>query len=137
MLPGVTVEASSPALIEQVRVVVTNGTGQYRVVNLWPGTYTVTFTLPGFATVQQEGIALTGNFTATVNAELRVGGLEETVTVTGESPTVDVQGVTRQRVLDREVVDSIPTGRSLAGLALLVPASAAWRRAAATSARIP
>ncbi len=91
VLPGVTVEASSPALIEKVRSVVTDGTGQYRLENLRPGQYAVVFTLPGFATVRREGIALTGSFTATINADLRVGGLEETITVTGETPVVDVQ----------------------------------------------
>ena len=74
VLPGVTVEAASPALIEKVRTAVTDGGGQYRIENLRPGTYTVTFTLPGFATVKREGIELTGSFTATVNADLRVGG---------------------------------------------------------------
>ena len=121
VLPGVTVEAASPALIERVRVVVTDGRGQYRVENLRPGLYAVTFTLPGFAIVRREGIELTGNFTAAVNVALRVGGLEETITVTGEAPVVDVQNVTRQNVLDHDVIDAIPTGRSLAGLTMLVP----------------
>ncbi len=111
VLPGVTVEAASPALIEQVRVAVTDGTGQYRIVDLRPGAYTVTFTLPGFATVLREGIELTGTFVATVNAELRVGTLEETITVTGESPLVDVQSVTSQDVFDDEVLNVLPTGR--------------------------
>src|SRR5262249_43571362 len=83
VLPGVTVEASSPVLIEKVRTVVTDGTGQYRVVDLRPGTYAVTFSLTGFAPVKREGIELTGSFIATVNADLRVGSVEETVTVTG------------------------------------------------------
>src|SRR5213080_2207693 len=91
VLPGVTVEAASPALIEKVRSAVTDGTGRYRIENLRPGTYTVSFTLPGFSIVKREGIELTGSFVATVNAELRVGTLEETITVTGESPIVDVQ----------------------------------------------
>jgi hypothetical protein len=121
VLPGVTVEASSPALIEQVRSAVTDGTGQYRVVDLRPGTYVVTFTLPGFSTVRRAGIELTGSFTATVNADMRVGGVEETITVTGEAPTVDLQSTTRQRVLDREVVDSVPSGRSQFNLAALIP----------------
>src|SRR5262245_5432180 len=73
VLPGVTVEAASPALIEKVRSVVTDGTGQYRIETLRPGTYSVTFTLPGFSTVKREGIELTGSFVATVNADLRVG----------------------------------------------------------------
>src|SRR5439155_19863419 len=89
VLPGVTVEASSPALIERVRSVVTAGTGQYRIELLPPGEYTVTFTLPGFSTVKREGIQLTGTFTAAIDAELRVGAIEETITVTGETPIVD------------------------------------------------
>jgi len=85
------VEAASPALIEKVRSVVTDDTGQYRIVDLRPGTYSVTFTLPGFSTVKREGIEITGTFVATVNADLKVGALEETITVTGETPVVDVQ----------------------------------------------
>jgi hypothetical protein len=121
VLPGVTVEAGSPALIEKVRSVVTDGTGQYRIENLRPGPYTVTFTLPGFATVRREGIELTGTFTATVNADLRVGALEETITVTGETPIVDVQSASRQQVLSRQVLDGIPTGRDEYNLAVLIP----------------
>jgi Carboxypeptidase regulatory-like domain len=121
VLPGVTVEAASPALIEKVRSVVTDGTGQYRIENLRPGTYTLTFTLPGFNTVKREGIELTGSFTASVNTDLRVGALEETITVTGETPIVDVQNTTRQRVLDREVISAIPSGRNPAFLAALLP----------------
>src|SRR5215510_696360 len=75
VLPGVTVEASSPALIEKVRSALTDGTGQYRITELRPGTYTVTFALAGFAPVRREGIELTGSFTATVNADLSEGGL--------------------------------------------------------------
>ena len=112
VLPGVTVEASSPALIEKVRSVVTDGTGQYRIELLPPGDYTVTFTLPGFSTVKREGIQLTGTFTATIDTDLRVGAVEETITVTGETPIVDVQSATRQRVIDRELIDDLPAGRS-------------------------
>lgn len=111
VLPGVTVEASSPALIEKVRTAVTDGGGQYRIVDLRPGDYVVTFTLTGFNTVRREGISLTGSFTAVANVELRVGALEETVTVTGEAPTVDVQAITSQRVVSRRVIDAIPTGQ--------------------------
>ncbi len=87
MLPGVTVEASSPALIEKARSVVTSGTGQYAIVDSRPGTYTVTFALPGFNTVRREGIELTGNFVASVSVEMRVGAVAETVTVSGEAPS--------------------------------------------------
>ena len=121
VLPGVTVEAASPALIEKVRSVVTDGTGQYKVVDLRPGTYSVTFTLPGFNAFKREGIELAGTFTATVNADLRVGAVEETVTVTGESPIVDIQSVTQQRVLGKDVLDAIPAGRNHANFAMLIP----------------
>jgi hypothetical protein len=121
VLPGVTVEAASPALIEKARAVVTDATGRYRIVDLRPGSYAVTFALPGFSTVKREGIELTGSFTATVNAELRVGALEETITVTGETPVVDVQSTTRQRVFDHEVIDSIPTAKNQYNLAVLIP----------------
>src|SRR5712671_5907646 len=86
LLPGVTVEASSPELIEKTRTAVSDGTGQYRIENLRPGTYTVSFILTGFSTVKREGIELMGTFAATVNADLRVGAVAETVTVSGETP---------------------------------------------------
>src|SRR5499427_9497393 len=86
VLPGVTVEVSSPALIEQVRSAVTDAQGQYKILELRPGTYSVTFTLPGFATVKRDGVELPANFTAPVNGELKVGSLEETVVVSGLSP---------------------------------------------------
>ncbi|MGE0447263.1 MAG: carboxypeptidase regulatory-like domain-containing protein, partial [Vicinamibacterales bacterium] len=121
VLPGVTVEAASPALIEKVRSVATDGSGQYQIVDLRPGSYTVTFTLPGFSTVRREGIELSGSFVANVNAELRVGAIEETVTVTGEAPTVDIQSVTQQRVLSKEVIDAIPTSRTHFAVGALVP----------------
>ena len=121
VLPGVTVEASSPALIEQVRTVVTSGTGQYRIELLPPGTYTVTFALPGFSSVKREGIQLTGTFTATIDAELRVGALQETITVSGEAPIVDVQSANKQRVIDRDLIDKLPTGRSPFAQIALIP----------------
>jgi len=121
VLPGVTVEASSPALIEKVRAVVTDDAGQYRIVDLRPGIYVVTFTLPGFASFRRDGIELTGSFVATVDAEMRVGAVEETVTVTGETPLVDVQSATKQRVMDHEVLDAIPSGRTATTLGVLIP----------------
>jgi len=122
VLPGVTVEAASPALIEKVRTALTDGEGQYRIVNLRPGTYSVTFTLPGFSTVKRDGVELTGGFTVTVNAELRVGALEETVTVTGASPLVDTQNVRQQRVVGSELLEALPVGRrSMISITALTP----------------
>src|SRR6185436_14010933 len=122
VLPGVNVEAASPALIEKVRSAVTDGTGQYRIENLRPGTYSLTFTLPGFSTVRREGVELTGAAVITTNADLRVGGVEETITVTGETPVVDVQSAQRQTVLTNEVISAIPTVGSYNALLVLVPA---------------
>jgi hypothetical protein len=121
ILPGVTVEASSPALIEKVRTTVSDGTGQYRIESLRPGTYAVTFTLPGFSTYRREGIELTGSFTATINADLKVGTLAETVTVTGETPIVDVQSAKREMTLDADAIKAIPTVRSYQGMVNMVP----------------
>ncbi|MBI2189472.1 MAG: TonB-dependent receptor, partial [Acidobacteria bacterium] len=109
VLPGVTVEASSPALIEKVRTAVTDDEGRYTIVDLRPGVYTVTFTLPGFRLLRREGIELTSGFTATINADLTVGAVEETVTVTGEAPLVDTQNVRRQNVVSNELLDTLPT----------------------------
>jgi hypothetical protein len=120
VLPGVTVEASSEALIERARSVVTDGQGLYRIVDLRPGTYTLTFTLTGFNTFKRERLELPSEFTATVNVDLRIGTLEETVTVTGESPVVDTTTAVHTRVLDRNAIDSIPTGRSIQGMAQLI-----------------
>ena len=122
VLPGVTVVASSPALIEGSRTVVTDGAGAFRIVALRPGTYSLTFTLPGFNTVLREGIELQGSFAATVDAELSVGSVEETVTVTGGTPIVDLQQVRQQEVFDSDVLDAIPTGRTVQNVAVLVPA---------------
>ena len=121
VLPGVTVEAASPALIEKVRSAVSDGNGVYRIEDLRPGTYSVTFTLPGFASLKREGIVLTGSFTATVDADMRVGGLEETVTVTGESPIVDVSSARRETTINNDILKAIPTVRSYNALVVVVP----------------
>src|SRR5215468_1217507 len=120
VLPGVTVEAASDALIEKTRSVTTDGDGQYKIVDLRPGTYSVTFTLVGFAIVKRDGIELPANFTSTINADLRVGALEETVNVSGQSPIVDVQNAVQQQVLSRAVLDAVPTGRSVPSLGAML-----------------
>ena len=122
VLPGVTIEAASPALIEKTRSAVSDSQGQYRIVDLRPGTYVVTFSLVGFATVKREGLELPASFTATINAELKVGELEETVTVMGQSPTVDVQTVAQQQTLSNNILDSVPTqGRLPQSYVVLLP----------------
>ena len=122
VLPGVTVEASSPALIERTRSVVTDAAGQYKIVDLSPGTYSVAFTLAGFKTVKRTDVLLEGTFTAQINIELQVGAVEETLTVTAESPTVDVINTQKSFVANRDVLDAIPVAvRNTPGRALLIP----------------
>jgi hypothetical protein len=121
VLPGVTVEAASPALIERVRSAVTDGSGVYQITTLRPGVYTVTFTLPGFSVVKRENVELTSDFTATINVDLRVGALEETITVSAESPVVDTQSITTRTVMTRDVMDSIPTGRNIQAIGIMIP----------------
>lgn len=121
VLPGVTVEASSPALIEKVRTAVTDGNGRYRIEELRPGLYTVTFNLPGFAVLRREELQVSGSGVITVNAELRVGGLQETVTVVGETPVVDVASTKREITLDNETMRALPSVRSYSYLLTTVP----------------
>jgi hypothetical protein len=121
VLPGVTIEASSPVLIEKTRAAVTDGEGRYSIVDLRPGIYTVVFTLTGFNTLRREGLELPANFTMTINADLRVGSLEESITVTGDAPVLDVQSTQRTQVLTRDLLDSLPSARNYSGLAALMP----------------
>ena len=121
VMPGVTVEAASPSLIEQVRSATSDGNGKYSIVALRPGIYKVTFTLPGFGTVVRDGIELTSDFTAVVNADLKVGTLEETLTVTGESPIVDTQSITQRVVMTAEVREALPTGRNIQAVGIMIP----------------
>src|SRR6185436_7341503 len=109
VLPGVSVEAASPALIERARTVVSDSNGRYSITELRPGTYTVTFSLTGFGTVKREGIELTAGFNANVGADLKVGDIQETITVSGAAPMVDVQNSSSKNVLTREVLDQLPT----------------------------
>ena len=121
VLPGVTVEAASPALIEKVRTSVTDGEGRYRIIDLRPGTYTVTFALPGFRAFRREGIELSTGFAATVNATLGVGAFEETITVSGAAPVVDVSNTTQQLVVSRDVQQALPLGKNAGIYVALIP----------------
>ena len=120
VMPGVTVEAASDVLIEKVKSTITDENGQYRIVDLRPGTYSLTFTLPGFNTVTRQGVELQSNFISTINIELAVGTLQESVTVSGASPVVDVQSNVKQQVLSRDVLDAVPTAKTIQGLGQLV-----------------
>ncbi len=120
VLPGVTVEASSPVLIERTKSAVSDEQGQFRLVDLRPGSYAVVFTLPGFATVRRENLELPSDFTATLNAEMKIGSLEETITVSGDAPIVDVQAASRPQVLNRDELDGLPSGRTVQAVGLLV-----------------
>jgi len=122
VLPGVTVEAASPVLLEKTRTAVTDGTGQYRLPDLLPGTYDVTFTLTGFATVKREGVEVAGGGVVSINADLRVGTVAETITVTGETPVVDIQTSTKKQVvLSSAVVEAIPASRGYGNVLATVP----------------
>lgn len=119
VLPGVTVEAASPALIERVRSAITDSQGRYNILDLRPGTYSVTFTLPGFSTVRRTEIELPAAFTANVNVDLKVGALEETITVTGESPLVDTRNVIKRQVVGQDVIESMPTSKNWSTLGVM------------------
>lgn len=121
VLPGVTIEAASPALIEKTRTAVSDGTGQFLITGLVSGTYTVSFALDGFQKSVRSGVILSAGFTANVSVQLSVGSLEETITVTGAAPVVDIQNVNQQAVMNRQFLDDIPSGRSFQNLGILVP----------------
>ena len=125
VLPGVTIEAASPALIEKVRSTVSDDKGEFRIIELRPGTYSVTFTLPGFSTFKRDGLELGSSFTAQLNVEMKVGGLEETVTVSGETPLVDTSSVSQQKSMSKTLLDTVPTGKSIYGFVSLMPAAIA------------
>ena len=125
-MPGVTVEAASPVLIEKVRAVTTDGEGRYSIVDLRPGPYTITFALPGFSTVKREGVELGSGFTASVSVTMSVGAIAETITVTGASPVVDTQSVRQQETLNTKDLESLPSGNiGLQTLAYVTPGFAA------------
>src|SRR3954471_23982174 len=122
VLPGVTVEASSPVLIEKVRTVVTDGTGQYRITDVPPGTYVVTFSLTGFTSVKREGLPVSGSRVIAGDVDLRVGTVQETITVSGAAPVVDTQSVRREIVLNAETLNTLPATRGYGSALAAVPA---------------
>src|SRR5436309_2363694 len=121
VLPGVTIEAASPVLIEKTRNVVSDGSGNYRIEDLRPGTYTVTFSLTGFSTVKRDDVMVSGTAVTTADATLRVGAVTETITVTGETPVVDVSSTRKEVVLDHDVVQALPSSRQYFTLARMAP----------------
>jgi hypothetical protein len=121
VLPGVTVEASSPVLIERVRSAVTDDQGRFIIVDLRPGLYRITFTLTGFNTVVRDGVEVPGGVAVTANADLKVGSLEETITVSGQTPLVDVTQATRTQVLTRDLIDALPSTRNIMSVGMMVP----------------
>ena len=121
VLPGVTVEAASPVLLEKSRATVTDDQGRYQIAELRPGTYSVTFTLPGFATFKRDGLTLTPGFAATINADLRVGALSETVLVTSEAPLVDTRTAAKVTVITDQTLNALPTSKSIGSMLAFVP----------------
>ncbi|HJZ71061.1 MAG TPA: carboxypeptidase-like regulatory domain-containing protein, partial [Vicinamibacterales bacterium] len=121
VLPGATVEAASPALIEKVRSATTDSAGLYRIVDLRPGTYTLTVSLPGFATIVRDGIEVTGSATLTIPFDLKVGAVQETVTVTGASPVVDVQNTRRETVINASSIETLPATRAYGSILNAMP----------------
>ena len=121
VLPGVTVEAASPVLIEKTRTAVSDGSGNYRIENLRPGSYTVTFTLTGFSTVKRDGVDVSGSATSTTDATLKVGAVAETITVTGETPLVDLSSTKKEVVLDHDSIQALPSSRQYFTLARVAP----------------
>ena len=121
VLPGVTVEASSPVLIEKTRAATTDATGQYRIESLQPGTYNVTFVLAGFSILKRDDVALSGTGVVKIDADMKVGAVSETITVTAETPVVDVQSTRREVTLDNATIRNLPSVRSYSYLLTAVP----------------
>lgn len=120
-LPGVTVSISSPNMIGGVRTGVTDEQGVYRFTLLSGGQYKITFELPGFATLNVEGVSLNAGATATINGKLDVAALQESVTVTSQSPTIDLESANVAVNWDQQKLDDLPSSRSLTGLVSMIP----------------
>jgi hypothetical protein len=121
VLPGVLVEAASPVLIEKVRSATTDTQGLYSLVDLRPGVYSLTFTLTGFTPLRRQGVVVSSNVNLPVNVELKIGGIEETLTVSGQAAVVDVRNSSRTAVLPRDVLDALPTSRTYTTAGAIIP----------------
>jgi hypothetical protein len=133
VLPGVSVEAASDALIEKARTVVSGGGGQYRITELPPGAYVLTFSLSGFTTVKRQGLTVSGSGVIPINVELRLGALAETVTVTGDAPLVDTQTTRRELVIKSETINTLPATRGYGAILTAVPGLAVTGTTAQTT----
>jgi hypothetical protein len=121
VLPGATVSVTSPSLIGGARTTVTGETGNYQFTALPPGEYAVTYELSGFTPLKRDGVAVQVARVTRLDVELSVGALQETVTVSGESPVVDTSSTVTQTNITKELYDAIPTGRNPWVMAGLVP----------------
>jgi hypothetical protein len=137
VLPGVTIEAASPALIEKTRSAVTDGSGQYQIIDLRPGTYTVTFSLAGFSSVKREGVELAGAGVVTISADMKVGNVTETINVSGETPVVETQSTRRQSVIDSKTINDLPVARGYGGILAAVPSMQGAPASSSVSAFVP
>ncbi len=121
VLPGVSVSLSGEKLIGGVQTKVTDATGNYRFDRLPPGAYNVKFELQGFKTIERQGIRVNASFVATVSPKLEVGSVSETITVTGESPTIDTKSNVQQTIMSQDILEGVPTGRDPWSLAKIIP----------------
>ena len=137
VLPGVTVEASSPALIERTRSAITDSTGQYQIVDLRPGTYAVTFSLAGFSSVKRDGVELAGAGVLTINADMKVGNVSETINVSGATPVVQTQSVKREAVIDNSTINNLPIARAYGGILAAVPSMQGAPASSSASTFVP
>jgi hypothetical protein len=121
VIPGVEVSISSPAMIGGTRSEVTDETGAYRFTLLPPGTYRVTFALPGFKTLNIEDVRVTAGNTATVVGKLEVASTVEEITVSSQAPTIDLESATVGVNISQKLMDDLPWSRSLQGLSMMIP----------------
>ena len=120
LVPGVNVEATSPKLVGKA-VTVTDENGAFRLVNLSPGTYKVIFTLQGFQTVIRDNVTLVAEQTVNLKVEIKLGNIEEAITITGQTALIDVKSTSKGMTLTKEMFDVLPKGRNFDGLVAVIP----------------